>query len=219
MAVRMALLKGSGKPAGLKDLLAVVLLGGTVVWPLRAADFRIGVAAVDITPPLGIPMAGYYHARGADGVLDPLSSKAMVIEQEGQRIALVTLDTISITRAITDRARAEIEKTASIRGDHVMISATHAHTGPELANTSKFSSDLGGQKQIALDYTEGLPKLIAESVRLANERLEPARLSVAKGRCDGLAFNCRYFMRDGSTGWNPCSWQKCDSGPRGRGNN
>lgn len=126
----------------------------------------------------------------------------MLVEQEGQRSALVTLDIISITRSITDRARAEIEKTTSIRSDHAMISATHAHTGPELTDTSKFSSDLGGQKQIALDYTEGLPKLIAESVRLANERLQPARLSMAKGRCDGLAFNRRYFMCDGSAGWN-----------------
>jgi len=115
----------------------------------------------------------------------------------------VTLDIISVTRAITDQARAEIEKATGIPGDHVMVSATHAHTGPVLANTSQFSRDLGGQKQIARDYTEGLPGLIAGSVRLANERLQAARLSRAKGRCDGLAFNRRYFMRDGSTGWNP----------------
>jgi neutral ceramidase len=45
------------------------------------------VASVDITPPLGIPMAGYYHARGADGVLDPLFSKAMIIKSGGERAA------------------------------------------------------------------------------------------------------------------------------------
>ena len=203
VTITACFLKCLGKPASLKQLLAVLLGGGCVVWPVWAADFRVGVAATDITPPLGIPMAGYYHARGADGVLDPLFSKAMVVEQEGQRIALVTLDTISITRAITDRARAEIEQTTGIRGDHVLISATHAHTGPELANRTRISSSLGGQKQIAFDYTEGLPKLIVASVRLANERLQPSRLKMAKGRGDGLAFNRRYFMRDGSTGWNP----------------
>ena len=40
-------------------------------------------------------------------------------------------------------------------------------------------------------------------MRLANERLQPARLSAAKGRCEDLAFNRRYFMRDGTVGWNP----------------
>jgi len=51
----------------------------------RAGDFRVGVAALDITPPLGIPLAGYYHARGADGVLDPLFTKALVLEAHGTR--------------------------------------------------------------------------------------------------------------------------------------
>ncbi|MHB9009918.1 MAG: neutral/alkaline non-lysosomal ceramidase N-terminal domain-containing protein, partial [Limisphaerales bacterium] len=103
----------------------------------QAGEFRVGVATTDITPPLGIPMAGYYHARGADGVLDPLFSKALVIEADGQRAAFVTLDLIGVTRSITDQARAEIAKTTGIPGDHVMISATHAHTGPQLAGRDR----------------------------------------------------------------------------------
>jgi neutral ceramidase len=168
-----------------------------------AADTRVGTASVNITPPMGIPMAGYYHERGADGVLDPLFSKAMIIEAGGERAALVTLDIISVTRSITDQARAEIEQATGVKGERVMISATHAHTGPELANRSKRSSAMGGQSELAVEYTDRLPKLIAESVRLANEHLQPVRLSIARGRCEGLAFNRRFFMRDGSTGWNP----------------
>ena len=171
--------------------------------PVGAADFRVGVAAVDITPPLGIPMAGYYHERGADGVLDPLFSKALVIETGGERAALVTLDIISVTRSITDQARAGIEQATGIPADHVLISATHAHTGPELANRSKRSSDMGGQSELAVTYTEGLPAKITESVRLANQQLQPTRLNTAGGRCEGLTFNRRYFMRDGTVGWNP----------------
>jgi len=170
---------------------------------LPAAEVRVGVAAVEITPPMGIPMAGYYHERGADGVLDPLLSKALVVEASGERAALVVLDIISVTRAITDQARSAIEQATGIKGDHVMISATHAHTGPELANRGKRSSDMGGQSQLAIDYTEGLPARITESVRLANQQLRPARLSAARGRCEGLTFNRRQFMRDGTVGWNP----------------
>ena len=170
---------------------------------VAAAEIRVGVAATDITPPMGIPMAGYYHEHGADGVLDPLFSKAMVIESGGERAALVTLDIISVTRAITDQARAAIENATGIKGEHVMISATHAHTGPELANRGKKSSDMGGQHQLTVDYTEGLPARIAESVRLATANLQPAQLSAAKGRCEELTFNRRFYMRDGSVGWNP----------------
>ncbi len=186
-----------------KFLLTALLLGWLASVVGQAAEVRVGVAALDITPPLGIPMAGYYHARGAEGVLDPLFSKAMVIESGGERAALVTLDIIGVTRAITDQARAAIEKATGIKGDHVMVSATHAHTGPELANRGKRSSDMGGQNQLTVDYTEGLPVKIAESVRLANANLQPAQLSAAKGRCEELTFNRRFYMRDGSVGWNP----------------
>lgn len=186
--------------AALAAATLVVCLCPTLV---GATGIRVGVAATDITPPLGIPMAGYYHARGADGVLDPLFTKALVIETGGERAALVTLDIISVTRAITDQARAEIEKTTGIKGSHVMVSATHAHTGPELAGRGKRGGDYGGQKQISVDYTDALPAKIAESVRLANANLQPAQLSAAKGRCEELTFNRRFYMRDGSVGWNP----------------
>jgi len=59
------------------------------------------------------------------------------------------------------------------------------------------------QKRLVLEYSEALPSRIEESVRLANERLQPAQLAVAEGRCEELTFNRRYFMRDGSIGWNP----------------
>lgn len=170
---------------------------------LCAADLRVGVATADITPPLGIPMAGYYHERGADGVLDPLLSKALVVESGGTRVALVTLDLISITRAVTDEARAGIEKATGIRADHVMIAATHAHTGPELAGRGRRSADLGAERSLSGEYTESLPAKIVESVRLANDRLEPAHLRAVVGRCEDLTFNRRYFMRDGTVGWNP----------------
>jgi hypothetical protein len=167
------------------------------------AELRIGVATADITPPLGVPLAGYYHERGADGVLDHLFSKAMIIEENGERAALVTLDLIGVTRWVTDQARRQIEQQSGIPGDHIMISATHAHTGPELANRGKPGAELGSETESVVHYTEQLPGRIANSVQAAMERLQPAQLSVARGHCENLSFNRRYFMRDGTIGWNP----------------
>ena len=48
-----------------------------------AAEFRAGAASVNITPPLGIGLAGYYVERGADGTNDDLFSKALVLDVEG----------------------------------------------------------------------------------------------------------------------------------------
>ena len=163
----------------------------------------MGTAAVTITPPLGVPMAGYYHARGAAGVRDELYASPLVLEHDGASVAFVCLDLISTTRALVERARVEIEKTTGLKGAHVMISATHAHTGPELAERGKRSDTLGGKSELIVTYTDRLPALIAESVKRAEEQLAPARLSVGVVREEHLSFNRRYYLRDGTVGWNP----------------
>jgi hypothetical protein len=168
-----------------------------------AAEIRAGAAAVVITPPLGVPMAGYYSERGATAVHDDLYSRALVIESGGAKAALVILDLISTSRAFVEAARKQIESTTGIPATNVMISASHSHTGPILARTSIRYDAQGGQDERAVGFIAKLPGLIAESVRLANERLTPVKVSAAMGQVEGLAFNRRFHMRDGSVGWNP----------------
>jgi hypothetical protein len=170
---------------------------------LRAADLRAGAAALHITPAPGIGLAGYYFERGADGTNDDLLAKAIVLDVDGTKAVLVALDLISTTRPIVEAARREIEKTVGIPGANVMISATHAHTGPVLAERGQREDAQGGAAQMTQKYSSGLPALIAECVRLAAERLEPARASAAMVLEPSLSFNRRYHMRDGSVGWNP----------------
>lgn len=171
--------------------------------PSFAGEFRVGAAAVCITPSAGTPLAGYYHSRAASGVHDDLHSKALVVEKDGSRTALVVLDLITTPRSLVERARAEIEKATGIPGGHVMISATHAHTGPVVRAGSKRAADLGGETDLVAQYMHRLPGQIAESVRLAREKLAPARVYSAVGREDTLAFCRRFFMKDGTVGWNP----------------
>jgi len=180
---------------GVSALLIWVAIGSTGF----AGELRVGVAEVSITPPVGIPMAGYYSERGAQGVHDDLHAKAIVLDCSGARAALVVLDLITTPRQLVEDTRREIEKTSQIRGDNVMISATHTHTGPVLDPGGRF----GGRSALVKDYRAGLPARIAEAVRLAGTRLAPARALVALGRESSIAFNRRFHMKDGSIGWNP----------------
>jgi hypothetical protein len=175
-----------------------------MIWSLLAApalsgELRVGAAAAPITPPLGIPMAGYYSERGAQGVHDDLYAKAIVIEAGGREAALVVLDLITTPRALVEEARREIERTTRLRGVDVMISATHSHTGPVVDRNSAF----GGKSDLVHHYLDGLPAKIAEAVRQAESRLAPAAVSAASGREESIAFNRRYHMTDGTVGWNP----------------
>lgn len=180
------------------------LLGMVLAMSANAQEgLRVGAAAVKITPPLGVPMAGYYHGRGAEGVHDDLYAKALVLEQGQDRIALVGLDLIRIDYDIVRRAREIVQSTTKVPGDHVLVSASHTHTGPELNARSPRYANQGAANELAGKYADQLPELIAESVRLAAATLQPARALAAVGHEDSIAFNRRYHMRDGSVGWNP----------------
>ena len=174
--------------------------------PLAAAgegELRAGAAAADITPPLGVGMAGYYHKRAAEAVHDPLYARALVLEAGDARAAIVTLDLISTPRWIVDGARREIGRDPGIPPEAVMISATHAHTGPVLTGRGPRDEILGADADPARKYSEELPGKIAEAVRQAWAARVPVSVSSASGREDSVAFNRRYHMKDGTVGWNP----------------
>ena len=40
---------------------------------------KAGFAKVDVTPPLGSPMAGYARERISDGILDPIELVALAV--------------------------------------------------------------------------------------------------------------------------------------------
>jgi hypothetical protein len=174
-----------------------------LVTPAIAADLRVGAAATIITPPEGTPLAGYYSQRGSKTVLDDIYAKAIVLEVGDTKAVLAVCDLISLPRQVVTEARRQIEAATGIPGLHVMISATHTHTGPVLNRESSLDELVGATSDLGRRYTEKLPELIAKCVIDANKKLTPARASVALGKEEGLSFNRRFVMKDGSVSWNP----------------
>lgn len=123
------------------------------------------------------------------------------MESGGGKAALVALDLVSIPRDIVESARKLIAASTGIPGDHVMISATHSHTGPELGARLKGVDDK--TLKIATDYRAGLASQIAESVKQAASDLQPARIRAGIGHEGSIAFIRRYLLKDGTVGWNP----------------
>src|SRR5215469_10428901 len=77
-------------------LLAALLLSSVAALPASAQVLEAGVAQVDITPPPGLPMYGYFDRltkhQLATGTLDPLYARVLVLLTGNTRVALVTLD-------------------------------------------------------------------------------------------------------------------------------
>src|SRR5664279_3580745 len=99
--------------------------------PISTAEpYRVGAAEIDITPPVGGRMAGYFNERLATGTLDPLHAKAMVLRQGAIQVALVSCDLIGVSLNVSTHARAQASQRTGIPVSNIVICATHSHTGP-----------------------------------------------------------------------------------------
>lgn len=167
-----------------------------------ATDLRVGAAKVEITPPKGVPMGGYFYVRLNTGVHDPLYAKAVVLEKDGVKAALVVCDLESVLRPVTIATRMAIEQKTSLRGENVILSATHTHTGPEVSRVI-LGRVQGAASEAANAYWAALPEKIAQCVREAEANLAPARAWSAIGNEPSLVFNRRFLMKDGTVRFNP----------------
>ncbi|MBR2871298.1 MAG: hypothetical protein IKB98_07990, partial [Clostridia bacterium] len=92
-------------------------------------DVKAGFSRVNITPPLGIDMWGYFIERKATGILDELEINTIVIEKNGKRVFLLSVDTCGLYKEFINKAKDLINKELDIDKDSLFIHSTHTHTG------------------------------------------------------------------------------------------
>jgi neutral ceramidase len=175
----------------------------------RAAEIEAGVAVVEITPPRGYRMAGYFAERLNTGTHDPLWAKALVFRQGNRRAALVFCDLVGVPRAVASRARARASEATGIPVANIAVAATHSHTGPlyfGAMHTHLHEKAVAAQGRDPLeefDFPTHLVERVAEAVSTAASALAPVRLAAGTTPEPGVAFNRRFKMKDGTVRFNP----------------
>ncbi|HEY3297188.1 MAG TPA: hypothetical protein VGK34_00920 [Armatimonadota bacterium] len=93
---------------------------------------KAGFAKIDITPPVGIELAGYgyYLKRLAKSVHDPLFARALAFDSEGERLLITSCDLIGFGKELVDQIKSAISGQTGIPVDAIVIHCTHTHTGP-----------------------------------------------------------------------------------------
>lgn len=153
----------------------------------------VGAAEVDITPPIGTAMAGSLQPRKSEGVDDPLTAKAIVLESGGERLAYVLLDLIALSRREGDAAVALASERTGIPGSHIVWAASHTHTGPYPGKII-FGAEIGGVDE---KWLAGIPGKFARAVELAHQARRPARMCRERGYCNRMIHNRRLRFKDG----------------------
>ncbi|HEU0038134.1 MAG TPA: neutral/alkaline non-lysosomal ceramidase N-terminal domain-containing protein, partial [Verrucomicrobiae bacterium] len=187
-----------------------IFLFAALVTSANAAPLlNAGVAEIDITPPVGHRMAGYFDERLATGTHDSLKAKAFVLQQGSEKFAFAFCDLVGISLHVSTNARAQLGKVTGIPVSHVMICATHSHTGPSFDDVrrdyfhTQAMAKLGKDPQEEVYYPDFLTERLVKVLGEANSKIAPASVAVGIAHQEGLSFNRRYHMKNGKVAFNP----------------
>ena len=115
---------------------------------MKRGCLQAGVARIDISPPPGVPHAGWgaQTHQIALGIDMPLYATALVVSQGDDVAVIVDLDLVGFNERQVSAFLHEVESTTGIGADFVRISSTQTHSGP-----NSFRSDLATQGLEALE--------------------------------------------------------------------
>ena len=159
---------------------------------------KVGYARVDVTPPLGTFLSGYFEARYADGILDPIELVSIAMNDGECSSVIITADFLGIRNEFADKFRKNISKVTGVSEDHIMISALHQHTSISLreAPQNNVVSDH--------DYMEMLQRKFCDVAQMAISDMSDATFGVAEQKvANEISFVRRYLLKDGKVKTNP----------------
>ncbi len=136
---------------------------------------KIGWAQADITPDEPVAVAGQFNARVSEGVMDPVTATALVLEQGDAHVVLVSCDLVAVGEALLEAIG---ERLDGPEADALIMNATHTHTAPETRAETRDS--------IEAFYGVDLPVMeVDEYVEFAAERIADAVNEAWAGRAEG----------------------------------
>jgi neutral ceramidase len=158
------------------------------------SNFKAGFARLDVTPPFGVNISGYYEQRVADGILDNLYASAIAVSDGFNTAVIISADVIGIPQVKMNDYRKSVAERNSISFEAVFIACTHTHTGPVLAN-GLFADDP--------NYNNYLERRLSDVTALAIQDLKPASASIGRSVASGISFVRRFRMKNGKIQTNP----------------
>ena len=145
---------------------------------------KAGFGKSDLTPRLGVQLAGYgpYRNRAAQEIVAPLAARAVVIRDGKTNVVLLSVELCGTPRPLAERIRAVVAARVGCRADEVFLSSTHTHSAPSVGG-------MFGWGEPDAVYLETLPARAAEAAVRAKAALAEVEWRHAHVACEGIAVN------------------------------
>ena len=154
-----------------------------------------GFSRVNVTPMLGIGMAGYFKPRYAEGVLDELEINAVALACGEDKVLLMSIDHCGIVKEVLNPMREHISQATGLPLEAIYIHSTHTHTGPFL--------NADPTEELEIEYAQFVDRRFTAAAVMALADLKPAKMGYGMGTAPNIAFVRRFRMKDGSVRTNP----------------
>jgi neutral ceramidase len=151
---------------------------------MKAAEYKAGVARLDITPGGPIRMAGYsVREKPSESVAQRLWAKALAIEdRKGSRVVLVTTDLIGLPRNVADAVGAQVAKQYGLERSRLLLNSSHTHAGPIVGSEGRLIGELPDeQRRVVMEYRNLLVEQLTAVVGAALKNLTPADVRFGTG--------------------------------------
>lgn len=162
----------------------MVVVANVSLATATAGEWKAGFARASITPAEPMWMSGYGNrTKPSEGSLTELWAKAMVIESpNGERVCLVTLDLVGISREVSLSIRQKIRERSKLELRQVALCCTHTHCGPVIrGNLDGIYAMHADRTQQISDYTDKMIERVVAVTGEAIKGLAPAKLAWGVG--------------------------------------
>jgi len=176
----------------------------------ESTGLHAGAAMVDITPGMGIQLAGDIgRYRPTEEIHEKLYARAVVLESGGTEVCLLSLDLCATTNYWADEIRRRASERFGFKPEAIMFHVTQNHASPSLGHLLvsdectliplDFPWLRGGDDR----YNEPTVEKTLNAIDQAIQTLQPVTIHVGRGIDGRVAFNRRFVMRDGSVKTHP----------------
>jgi neutral ceramidase len=150
-----------------------------------------GAAEVDITPPPGLPKAGYSaNAHDGNGFHTRLRARVTHLRAGRSSIAIVQCDLLAGSSVIQYLVAEAVAERTDIPLAGIWIGATHTHAGPgQFMGTDFYNHHASNRAGFDPAFTEFLVQQIASAVIEAHDTRGPAKVAVGDTEVWGLTRN------------------------------
>jgi hypothetical protein len=159
---------------------------------------KAGVGREIISPPLGTILLGYAPGRPAESIHDDLRVTCVALESGQTQAMLISADICMFSAETVACLRKRIQEETGIPAEHIVLSATHTHSGPVTSATVGWGNL---DKAYVQDILE--PQTI-KAAKTAYVKMQTAVLGIGTTLSD-IGINRRQLNRNGtiSLGQNP----------------